>query len=81
MLTDLGCVLYGVLGGLMGGLTVFITVYIHYNAVFKNYFYNKEHFKTRMMVNGLEDQVNMLRTQMMHVNKELYDRFCEDGYK
>jgi hypothetical protein len=69
------------LGGGVGATFVFITMYVHFNLKFKNYFFNKEHFKTRMKVLQLEDEMSSMRLQISRLNSESYHAIVEDEYK
>ena len=71
----------GLLGGGIGAIFVFSTMYVHFSMKFKNYFFNKEHFKTRMKVLMLEDEVASLRIQLARLNAEAYHAVVEDEYK
>lgn len=81
MITEIDCILAGLLGGGIGCALVFSTMYIHFHLKFKDYFYNKEHFKTRMLVTELTDKVNGLGVQIGALNAEIYHRATEDMYK
>ncbi len=78
---ELMILIYGISGGLIGTAISIGIFYFHVTYRFRNYFFNKEHFKTRMKVTELEDDVNQLKIQMGHVNSELYHRAVEDEYK
>ena len=71
----------GILGGGVGSIFVFSAMYCHFHLKFKNYFYNKEHFKTRMKVLELEDEVASMKIQLARLNAQSYHAIVEDEYK
>ncbi len=81
MLNSLDTFLLGIFGGALSSGVIFNVMYIHFHNKFKHYFYNKEHFKTRMRVSELEDKVKSLSIQVASLNAEIYHRVTEDQYK
>lgn len=75
MLDDIDFILSGIFGGILGASTVLLIGYFHFHNRFKNYFYNKEHFKTRMKVESLADEVSSLRIQVARLNAESYHAY------
>ena len=71
----------GLLGGGLGAIFVFSTMCVHFHLKFKNYFYNKEHFKTRMKVLELDDDVASMKIQLARLNAEAYHKIVEDEYR
>ncbi len=63
------CILFG---STFGSLVTIVVMYGHFKLIFKDYFYNKESFKTRSLVNELHDKVNSLQLQISSINAELY---------
>lgn len=81
MPNEIDALFAGLLGGGLGSIFVFSTMYCHFHLKFKNYFYNKEHFKTRMKVLQLEDDIESIRVQLARLNTEAYHAIVEDEYK
>lgn len=81
MPNEIDALFAGLLGGGIGAILVFSTMYIHFHTKFKNYFFNKEHFKTRLKVLQLEDEVSSMRIQLSRLNAESYHAVVEDEYK
>lgn len=81
MPNEIDAIFSGLLGGGLGAIFVFSTMYFHFHMRFKNYFFSKEHFKTRMKVLLLEDEVSALKIQVARLNAESYHAVVEDEYK
>jgi hypothetical protein len=81
MPNEIDALFVGLLGGGIGSIMVFSTMYVHFHFKFKNYFYNKEHFKTRMKVLQLEDDIASMKIQLARLNAEAYHAIVEDEYR
>ena len=81
MPNEIDALFAGLLGGGLGAIFVFSTMYFHFHLKFKNYFYNKEHFKTRMKVLELDDDVASMKIQLARLNAEAYHKIVEDEYR
>ncbi len=58
----------GLLGGFIGSFIVAGVLYFNFYSRYKDFFFNKEQFKTRSIVSKLEDDVINLKIQIAALN-------------
>ncbi len=81
MLTVIDAMICGFLGGGAAALAVLGVMYINFQSKYKDYFFNKEQFKTRITVDRLMTDVTTLKMQVAMLNAEAYHSTVEDVYK
>lgn len=62
----------GLLGGFAGSFIVFAVLYFNFYSRYKDFFFNKEQFKTRSLVSKLEDDIMNLKIQVAALNSSAY---------
>ena len=62
----------GLLGGFIGSFIVFGVLYFNFYSRYKDFFFNKEQFKTRSLVSKLEDDIMNLKIQVAALNSSAY---------
>ena len=81
MLTEIDVLMFGFLGGILGSFGVLGLMYINFQSKYKDYFFNKEQYKTRVYVDKLLTDVAALKMQVAVLNAEAYHSTVEDTYK
>jgi hypothetical protein len=65
---EIDALLAGLLGGFIGSFIVAGVLYFNFYSRYKDFFFNKEQFKTRSIVSKLEDDVINLKIQIAALN-------------
>jgi len=65
---EIDALLAGLLGGFIGSFIVAGVLYFNFYSRYKDFFFNKEKFKTRSIVSKLEDDVINLKIQIAALN-------------
>lgn len=81
MLTEIDALLCGLVGGASAAGIFFSVMYFNFQSKYKDYFFNKEQFKTRAAVDRLLTDVATLKMQVAVLNAEAYHSTVDGGYK
>lgn len=71
----------GLLGGFFGGMAVVGVMYFNYQSRLREYLFAKEGFRTRKVVEKMQEDIQHLKIQMAAINAEAYHSVVDDEYK
>ena len=80
MLIGIDCLCVGAIGGALVSGAFFCVMYFNFQSKYKDYFFNKENFKTRVAVDRLLTDVAGLKMQVAVLNAESYHACVEEKY-
>lgn len=73
--------LMAILAGAIASFSIFGVMYWHFHSLFKDYFYNKDHYVQSVLVRRLYAELEALKSQVKHMNLDHYENVVEDEYK